>query len=170
MTGPEPTPDVTPEDAQHGAPAAGARPEPTVRDEPVREVFRRALRDMLVLVGALAVLGIGIGALVAEPASAGVWGAVLGVAVALVFSGSTVLAMYLTARSSLTAASGALVGTWLVKMMLLIIAFSVLRTMDFYDRGVFVVVVLVGVLGSVLLDYRAVSRARVPYVDPSTDR
>jgi hypothetical protein len=144
--------------------------EPTVGNEPVRAVFRQALRDMLVLVVTLAVVGTAVGALVADPTSAGVWGALLGVAVALVFSGSTVLAMLLTARSSVTAASGALVGTWLVKMLLLIIAFSLLRNAEFYDRGVFVVVVLVGVLGSVLLDYRAVSMARVPYVDPSAGR
>lgn len=147
-----------------------ARPEPTVGDEPVRAVFRRALRDMLLLVGSLAVVGTAVGALVADPTSAGVWGAALGVAVALVFSGSTVLAMLLTARSSVTAASGALVGTWLVKMLLLIVAFSLLRGADFFDRGVFVVVVLVGVLGSVLLDYRAVAAARVPYTDPGAAR
>lgn len=146
--------------------AVGPRPEPTVGDEPVREVFRRAFRDMLVLVGGLAVLGVGVGALVAEPSSAGVWAAVSGVAVALVFSGSTVLAMLLTARSSVTAASGALVATWLVKTLVLIVVFAALRDAEFYHRGVFVVVVLVGVLGSVLLDYRAVARARVPYVEP----
>lgn len=152
------------ENAQPTRPAA--RPEPTVGAEPVRDVFRRAFRDMLVLVGALAVLGVGIGALVADPARAGVWAAVMGVAVTLVFSGSTVLAMLFTARSSVTAASGALVGTWILKMLVLVIAFAALRDADFYHRGVFVTVVLVGVLGSVLLDYRAVARARVPYVDP----
>jgi hypothetical protein len=160
----EPTPG--PGDAD---PATG-RPEPTVGDSPVRRVFQRALRDMLVLVAALAVLGGAAGALLVDPPSAGIWGAALGVLVTLLFSGSTVLAMLLTARSSVTAASGALVGTWLVKMLVLIIAFSVLRDLDFYHRGVFVVVVMVGVLGSVLLDYRAVSTARVPYTDPGARR
>jgi hypothetical protein len=39
--------------------------------------------------------------------------------------------------------------------------------MDFYDRVVLAVVVAVAVIGSALLDYRAVSRGRVPYVSPS---
>ncbi|EYR63554.1 membrane protein [Actinotalea ferrariae CF5-4] len=145
-----------------------ARPEPTVRDEPVRKVFRQALRDMLVLVGALAAVATPVAAWLVEPTSAGAWGALLGVAVALVFSGSTVLAMLLTARSSITAASGALVGSWLLKTLLLIIAFSLLRDEDFYHRGVFAVVVIIGVLGSVLLDYRAVTGGRIPYADTST--
>jgi len=34
---------------------------------------------------------------------------------------------------------------------------------------VFGVVLLAGVLGSALLDYRAVSRGRVPYVQPTPD-
>lgn len=148
-----------------GAPAA-ATEGPTVGSEPVREVFRRAFRDMLVLVGVLAVVGVGVGALVADPPAAGVWAAVIAVAVTLVFSGSTVLAMLLTSRSSMAAASGALVGSWIVKMLVLIVVFAALRGADFYHRGVFVTVVLVGVLGSVLLDYRAVARARVPYVEP----
>lgn len=161
-----PNPGSTDDGVTDGTPD-GPRPEPTVRDEPVRAVFRRALRDMLVLVGALALVATPIGALVAEPTSAGVWGALMGVAVALVFSGSTVLAMLLTARSSITAASGALVGSWLAKTLLLIVAFSLLRGADFFDRGVFAVVVVIGVLGSVLLDYRAVAGSRIPYVDPS---
>lgn len=138
-----------------GAPAA---------PDPVRDVFARALRDMLVLVGVLTVLGIGVGALAGG--MPGVWGAVIGVGVALVFSGSTVLAMLATAGSSITAASGALVGTWIAKMLVLVVVLAILRDQDFYHRGVFVVVVLVGVLGSVLLDYRAVSRGRVPYIEP----
>ena len=52
-------------------------------------VFRRALRDMLVLLAALAVLGVGIGALVAG--RPGAWGALIGVGLALVFSGTTVV-------------------------------------------------------------------------------
>lgn len=132
--------------------------------DPVRDVFARALRDMLVLVGVLTVVGIGVGALVGGVP--GVWGAVIGVGIALVFSGSTVLAMLATAGSSITAASGALVGTWIAKMLVLVVVLAILRDQDFYHRGVFVVVVLVGVLGSVLLDYRAVARGRVPYIEP----
>lgn len=131
----------------------------------VRAVFRTALRDMLVLIAVLAVLGVGVGALIAGPA--GVWGALIGVAVALVFSGTTVLTVLKTAGSSVTTTGAVILGAWLIKMIVLVAVFATLRGMDFYDRGVFVAVVLVGVLGAVYLDYRAVARGRVPYVQPS---
>lgn len=138
---------------------------PLDADDPVRGVFRRALRDMLVLVGVVAVLGIGIGALVAPTPAEGIWGAAIGVCVALVFSGTTVLSMLWTAGSSATTTGAVVLGAWLAKMIVLVALFAVLDDHDFYDRGVLVGVVLVAVLGSVLLDYRAVSRGRVPYVD-----
>lgn len=133
----------------------------------VRAVFRRALRDMLVLVAVLAVLGVAAGALLAEEPMRGVWGALIGVAVTLVFSGTTVVSMLRTAESSVTTTGAVILGAWLVKMMVLIALFAVLDGLDFYDRTVLVVVLLVGVLGSAVLDYRAVVRGRVPYVEPA---
>ena len=139
-------------------------PTPDAAAAPLTDIFRRALRDMLVLVGVLAVLGLGLGAVVGG--LPGVWGAAIGVGIALVFSGSTVLVMLKTAGSSLTVAGGVLVATWLAKTLLLIIVIALLRDQDFYHRGALGVVAIVGVLGSALLDYRAASRGRVPYVQP----
>ena len=51
-------------------------------------VLRQALRDMLVLLGALTVVGVGVGYLV--DGLAGLWGRSIGVGIALVFSGTTV--------------------------------------------------------------------------------
>ncbi|WP_024287731.1 hypothetical protein [Cellulomonas sp. KRMCY2] len=137
---------------------------PHTTPDPVRDVFRRALRDMLVLVGLVAVLGTGIGALVGG--LPGVWGAVIGVAIVLVFSGTTVLAMVRTAGSSITVASGVLVGTWILKMVVVLVVVAVLRDQEFYHRGVLVAVVAVAVLGSAFVDFRAASSGRVPYTEP----
>jgi hypothetical protein len=60
-----------------------------------------------------------------------------------------------------------IMGTWLGKLAVVIVLLAILRGMDFYDRVVLAVVVAVAVIGSALLDYRAVSRGRVPYVSPS---
>jgi multisubunit Na+/H+ antiporter MnhF subunit len=139
----------------------------TAADDPVRAVFRRALRETLVLVGAVAVVGIGVGALVTEPPIAGIWGALIGVVVTLVFSGTTVVSMLRTANSSPTTTAVVILGAWLVKMVLLVALFGVLERLTFYDRNVLVAVVLVGVLGSVLIDYHAVKNGRVPYVTPA---
>lgn len=149
-------------DPAAGTPAAS----PGESEAALRAVLRTALRDMLVLIAVLAVVGIGVGALL--EGTEGVWGAVIGVLVALVFSGTTVVSVMRTAGSSATTTGAVILGAWLLKMIVLIAVFAVLRGMDFYDREVFVVVVLVGVLGSVFLDYRAVTRGRVPYVEPAS--
>lgn len=133
---------------------------------PVRDVFRRALRDMVVLVAALAVLGVVGGWLVAG--LPGVWGALVGVGVALVFSGTTVVSMLVTADATPVRTAAVVLGAWLAKMVLVVVVFLALGQADFYDRRVLAVVLLVAVLGSVWLDHRAVQQGRIPYVDPGT--
>ena len=128
-------------------------------------MFRTALRDMLVLLAVLAVLGVGIGYLVAG--AAGVWGALIGVGLALVFSGTTVVSMLRTSGSSTQTMAAVVMGAWLAKVLVIIVVLALIRDMDFYDKGVLAAVLLVGVLGSAYLDYRAVSRGRVPYTEPS---
>jgi len=131
-------------------------------------VFRVALRGMLVLLGALAILGVGIGALAAG--GPGVWGALIGVALALVFSGTTVVSMLVTSGVSMQRFAAVVMGAWLGKVLVLIIVLAILQGMDFYSRPVLGIVLMAGVVGSALLDYRAVTRGRVPYVEPAPMR
>jgi len=157
----EPTPD-------HGAGRPDLPGQAQVRrasDDGAADVFRTALRDMLVLLAVLAVLGIGAGALV--EGLPGVWGALIGVALALVFSGTTVISMLRTAHSSPQRMAGVVMGAWLGKVVVVVVVLAVLRGQDFYSRPVLAIVLAAGVLGSAFLDYRAVSRARVPYVQPA---
>jgi hypothetical protein len=137
---------------------------PTPPSSATDAVFRRALRDMLVLLAALAVLGVGIGALVAG--RPGVWGALIGVGLALVFSGTTVVSMLVTARASVQKLAAVVLGAWLGKVLVVIAVLALIQDRDFYDKPVLAAVLVIGVLGSVVLDYRAVSRGRVPYVEP----
>ncbi|NTW42342.1 MAG: hypothetical protein HGA44_21125, partial [Cellulomonadaceae bacterium] len=76
--------------------------------------------------------------------------------------------MLITSRSSATTTAGVVLGAWLGKMVVLVVVLALLQGRDFVDRVVFVVVLLVGVLGSMLLDLRAVRRGRVPYTDPGS--
>ena len=137
-------------------------PEP---GDAAREVFRTALRDMFVLLAVLSVLGVSIGFLMAG--TAGLWGALIGVALALMFSGTTVLSMLRTAHSSATTMAAVVLGAWLAKFLVLIVVLALLRGQDFYSRTVLALVLVVGVLGSAVLDYRAVRNGRVPYVTPA---
>jgi len=144
-------------------------PEPAAKPahDPVHAVFRTALRDMLVLLSALAVLGVGIGYAVAGVA--GTWGALIGVGLALLFSGTTVASMLLTSRSPATTMAAVVMGGWLAKVVVLIVVLAIIRDEDFYHRGVLAAVLFAGVIGSALLDLRAVRVGRVPYVTPASD-
>lgn len=137
---------------------------PPVPSSAAAAVFRRALRDVLVLLAALAVLGVGVGALAAG--RPGVWGALIGVGLALVFSGTTIVSMLVTSRASAARLAAVVMGAWLGKVLVVIVVLALIQDRNFYDRPVLAVVLLVGVVGSAVLDYRAVSRGRVPYVEP----
>ena len=128
-----------------------------------RRVLRIALRDTAVFLGVLAVLGVGVGALTAG--LAGVWGALVGVAIAAFFCGTTVWSMLRSVGASPAAMAGLVMGSWIAKIVILMVVLAVLRGQDFYDRWVLLAVVAVGAIGSSLLDYRAVQQGRVPYVD-----
>ncbi|ACZ31470.1 conserved hypothetical protein [Xylanimonas cellulosilytica DSM 15894] len=140
-------------------PAPGRDP-----DAPERAMLRTALRSSALLLGGLAVVGIAVGAPVAG--TAGVWGAVIGVLLAGFFCATTIWSMLRTVGSSPTAMAGVIMGAWVVKMIVLIAVLAVLRGRDFFDPYVLFGVVAVGAIGSALLDYRAVGRGRVPYVQP----
>lgn len=138
---------------------------PAPAQGPVEAVFRRALRDVLIFLAALTVVGVGVG--LAVSGLAGLWGALLGAGVAVFFSGTTVWVVLRTLHSTPATTAAVVMGSWLVKMIVLIAVLALLRGMDFYDRWVFGAVMLIGVIGSALLDYRAVSTGRIPYMDPA---
>ncbi|MFP3714384.1 hypothetical protein [Puerhibacterium sp. TATVAM-FAB25] len=150
----EPTPDPT-----HAAGEPAAAPD---RGEPERRVLRTALRDTLLLLAGLAVVGVVVGVLVSG--AAGVWGALVGVALAAFFCGVTIWSMARTVGASPAATGAVVMGSWIAKIVVLVVVLAVLRGQDFYDRWVLIAVLAVGAIGSALLDYRAVQRGRVPYV------
>jgi hypothetical protein len=157
----DPTGPVEPADRPADQPAD--QPAGRTQDA-ARAVFRRALRDTLVLLGVLAVVGVGVGALVAG--LPGVWGALIAVGLALVFSGTTVVAMLRTLDASPNTMAAVVMGTWLAKVLVVIVVLALVRDLEFYSRGVLAGVLALGVIGSALLDLRAVNGGRVPYVEP----
>jgi len=128
------------------------------------DAFRRALRDMFWLLGILLVVGVGVGALTAG--IEGVWGALLGVALALVFSGTTVVSVLRTVNTTPAHTTAVIMGAWLGKIVVVFVALAVLARFDFYNRMVLGLVLFAGVLGSAVLDLRAVQRGRIPYIEP----
>ncbi|MEU2201067.1 hypothetical protein [Isoptericola sp. NPDC019482] len=155
MTTPDtPTPDPT------TGPADGAGENAAAE----RRVLRTALRDTLLLIGALVVLGGGIGFLVAG--LPGLWGALVGAAIAAFFCATTIWSMMRTVGSSPARMAAFVMGAWVAKIVVLIVVLAVLQGRTFYDPWVLIAVLAVGAIGSALLDYRAVNSGRVPYVQP----
>ena len=144
------------------------QPEPAAHDDEStaaeRAVLRAAMRDTLILIGALVVLGGGIGALVAGVA--GLWGALLGAGLAAFFCATTIWSMQRTIGSSPSRMAAFVMGAWIVKIVVLIVVLALIQDATFYDPWVLLVVLGLGAIGSALLDYRAVSAGRVPYVQP----
>jgi hypothetical protein len=96
----------------------------------------------------------------------GLWGALVGSAIAVGFVLFTAGSVLFTARLEPAMSGVVLLGGWLVKLLLLIAVLAVLRGLGFYDRTTLVVVVVVAAVGVLGLETAAVVRTRVPYVDP----
>lgn len=131
----------------------------------IRDVLSAALRDTAVGLVALAAVGSLVAGLLAG--WPGVLGALLGAGIVAIFSGTTILSMLLTADAPLERAAAVVMAAWLGKVIVVGVLLAVLAGLDFYSRPALVVVLTVGVIGSAVLDYRAVSRHPTAYVEPA---
>lgn len=96
----------------------------------------------------------------------GAWGGLLGMGIAVAFFAVTVVVALATARTRHTSMLGlAVVASWVVKVALLIVALVFLRGADFYSRPVLFVALLVGTVGTLVLEARVVATTQVPYVE-----
>ncbi len=140
-------------------PAGPARPGPTALVTPMRRVLRIGLVASLVALP-VAVL---IGFLVAG--ASGAWGAAIGMGIAVGFFAITVGVALGTAGMDTTALGASVLGSWLIKMVLLIVVLVLLRDADFYSRPVLFISLLVGTIGTLVLEALVVTRTQVPYTE-----
>ncbi|SNS53042.1 hypothetical protein SAMN06309944_0667 [Micrococcales bacterium KH10] len=131
---------------------------------PVRAAARTALRWILGVFSAMLIIGVIAGLLI--DGAAGLYGALLGVGIAVVFSITTVISIMLSADRDGGALAGIVLGMWLAKMIVLFGLLLVLRPHDFYNRPIFAVVLCVAVLAAAIIDAVAVQRARIPLTQP----
>src|SRR5699024_9290358 len=136
-----------------------------VRTDSMLGLIRTMLLRLMLVSAAITVLAVGIGYLVAG--TPGVWAALIGAAISVVFNGATVLSMYLVAGRSPELLQIVLLGGWLVKMALLVIVLVWLREQTFYHKGVFVATLVVVVVAALIVEVVTVLRARIPYVEPT---
>jgi hypothetical protein len=131
----------------------------------VRPVFRRILLQGAVLAGALAVVGGVVGWFVA--AGPGLTGGLIGAVMSVVFCGLTAVSVLMAIRFSggqmiSGAFFGTIMGTFLVKFVLFIVVLVALKDRDWVNTPVLAVAIIIGVLGSLVIDVTVIARARVP--------
>jgi hypothetical protein len=129
------------------------------------------LRTVLVWSGTvtavLAVVGAVVGYLVAGPT--GMWSALIGVLVAAVFLGITGASILIANRWYGDALYvplffGIVLGGWILKFVVFIVALLLLRDQPWIEPTVFFVAVVVSVLASLVVDVVVLLRMRVPHV------
>jgi hypothetical protein len=99
----------------------------------------------------------------------GLLGGLLGAALSAVFLGLTALSILLAGRVTGGDAGnpvffGIVLGVWVLKLVLFVVAAILMRSWDTVDPVVFFWAVVAAVLGSLIGDMVAFARTRIPYV------
>jgi len=125
-------------------------------------VISRVLRLGAALVAAIGLFGSSVGYLLTG--LPGVYAALIGSGAAFLFTALTALSVLIGSKLNLAGFLGAVLGGWLIKMVLFLIGFSFLNKSDWLTRDsrpiVFFTVVS-AVIGGLVIDTLIVSKARL---------
>jgi hypothetical protein len=144
-----------------------ARPDRRPSSDPV---FRRIVLIGVIYSAALAIVGGIVGFVVAD--SHGMLGAVVGAALSLLLLSVTALSMvianrYVESPFYLQIFFGVVLGGWLLKFVVFVVAVLLLRDQPWLDPIALFVTVVAGLVGGLVIDGVTVARARIGYVsDP----
>ncbi|MFF0815658.1 hypothetical protein ACFYVR_10975 [Rhodococcus sp. NPDC003318] len=125
--------------------------------------LRAAVRWGLIGLVALAVVGSVVAALFAG--WAGLWGALIGVAVGGGFILCTALAVLFTEKLPPATSGLILLGSWLLKMLIAIVVLGLLKGLDFYSKPALVIVIVLSLVIVLGAETYGLLRVKVPYVD-----
>jgi hypothetical protein len=127
--------------------------------KPMRAVLRIGSLAFLLAVPLATLIGFVI------DGSSGGWGAFLGMAIPFAFFTGTVIVALLTVRVSVSAFGAVVLGSWILKLILLLAVLFFLRDADFFNRPIFFVSFLIGTAGYLVLEALVVIKTRVPYIE-----
>jgi hypothetical protein len=125
-------------------------------------VMARVLKLGSLLVLAIALLGSLVGFLVIG--TSGVYAALIGSGAAFLFTALTALSILIGSKLNLAGFLGAVLGGWLVKMVLFLIGFSMLNKAEWLtreSRPIVFFTVVAAVIGGLVIDTMIVSKARL---------
>lgn len=131
------------------------------------EVYRAAFRATGAVIVVIAVLGAVAGYIIAG--LAGVVAAGTGVGVAAVAGLTTQAAMLVGHRKQGTSLMMIVLGSWALKMLLIIVALLLLQGIEDFHRPLFAAAAMTGIVLTLAIDVWVLHRSRVPYVEPSSN-
>lgn len=134
-----------------------------VRTDEMLTMIRTVLVRMLLTTLAAALLGSGVGYLIAQ--LPGVWAALIASGLGLFFTATTVALIYLVVGRGPELLQIVLLGGWLIKMAVVLVLILWLRTMDFYHRGTFVGVLILLAVALLVVELYTVLTTRLPIID-----
>jgi hypothetical protein len=132
----------------------------------VSQILTKVLKYTGLLAVLLVVVGGTIGYLAAG--SDGLISVLLGTAVALAFSAVTAVSMIIAIKFEIAAFFGIVMGSWLLKMVLFIVALVLLRDQSFINTVALFISLVVAIVGTVAIDTIVVTRSRMSYVSDVT--
>lgn len=129
--------------------------------------YRWAMQATGIVLGVIAIVGTVVGGIVAG--APGVWGALAGVAVAAISGLVTQAAMVLGYRKEPHIFATYVGGSWLAKMVVIVVGLLALAQVDALDRRTFGIVAVVAVVATLGVDLRAVKQARISYTGSGSE-
>jgi hypothetical protein len=143
-----------------------ARPEPADRTPTSNPVLRRALAWGGLLAAIILVVSAMLGLVFAG--LPGLFGALIGTVMAVVFMGITAASILLANRFAgsdlfVGAFFGIVLGGWLLKFIVFIVLVVLLRDATWLDTTVLFLSLVAGVIASLVVDVLVVAKSRLPY-------
>ncbi|MEY3846458.1 MAG: hypothetical protein RJA66_725 [Actinomycetota bacterium] len=123
------------------------------------EVFANVLKQGLILVGVIALVGGGLG--LAFAGINGLISGLIGAALALLFSSLTALSVKFGGKLSLGGFFGVVLGGWIVKLLGFIFLIALLKGATFIAGPVLFFTLVASILGTLVIDSLIVLRSRI---------
>lgn len=130
-------------------------------DDPVLPL-KRALRFGSIALVAITIISLAVwGGMRGIP---GIWGVLVGAGIGGGFVLLTVLSVLAASKASPTNTIIVVMGSWLIKLLVLIVILAVIRDMDFYDKMALFATVVMALIATLGTEAWGVVSARVSYV------
>lgn len=98
----------------------------------------------------------------------GVWGVLIGAAVGGSFILLTVVTIMATTKLSPSVTMAAVMGSWFVKMVVVLVVMAILSNMTFYSKGALVSMLIGAIIAVLGSEVWGVLTTRAPYIDDTT--